>query len=79
MPSPQSQQPTQTAPPMTATPPTTSSTPPSTSGVIIDRPTAARLAAEDPYFARFEQLLANCNNLLFGTATITLEQFVSSI
>jgi len=75
----QSQQPTQTAPPITASPPTTSSTSPSTSGVIIDRPTAARLAAEDPYFARFEQILENCNNLVFDTATITLEQCATSL
>jgi len=76
-PSPQSQQPAQTAPPVTTQPTTPSS--PSTSGVIIDRPTAARLAAEDPYFARFEQILANCNNLVSGTATITLEQCVTSL
>ena len=78
-PPPMTQQPTQTAPPITASPPTTPSTPPSDSEVIIDRPTAARLAAEDPYFARFEQILENCNNLVFGTATITLEQCVTSL
>jgi hypothetical protein len=77
-PSSQSQQPTQTAPPTTGNPPTTPSSP-STSEVIIDRPTAARLAAEDPYFTRFEQILENCNNLVFGTAPIMLEQYVTSI
>jgi hypothetical protein len=74
-------------PSTTYTPPpptTTASTTPNTtandaSKVIIDRPTAARLAAQDPYFARFEQILANCNNLLFGNATITLEQCASSM
>lgn len=63
-----------------ATPPgTTPPATPSTSGVIIDRQTAAQLAAQDPAFARFEQILANCNNLLFGTATITLEQCATSL
>jgi hypothetical protein len=62
--------------------PLSPTTPPSGSGdtgVIIDRPTAERLAAEDPYFARFEQILENCSNLVFGSATITLEQCVTSI
>jgi hypothetical protein len=42
--------------------------------VIIDRPTAARLAAEDPYFARFEQAFDSCMDLPFGNATITPAQ-----
>jgi hypothetical protein len=51
-------------------------TPPPTNepNVIIDRPTAARLAAEDPYFATFEQVLDSCMDLIFGNATITPAQ-----
>jgi hypothetical protein len=69
-----------TSPLSTTTPPMTTTTTNTTEGkVIIDRPTAARLAAQDPVFARFEQILANCNNLVFGNATITLEQCVTSL
>ena len=59
----------------------TTTTPPQTNEpkVIIDRPTAARLAAEDPYFARFEQVLDSCMDLPLGNATITPAQCQSSM
>ena len=74
----------QALPPTTATTPTIppGTTPPaaqSTTAPIIDRQTAAQLAAQDHAFARFEQILAFCNNLVFSNATITLEQCATSL
>jgi hypothetical protein len=37
------------------------------------------LAAEDPVFARFEQVLDSCSDLPFGNATITPAQCQSSL
>ena len=49
-------------------------------GVIIDRPTAARLAAEDPYFARFEQVLDLCmHGTVSGTVSMTATQCRDSL
>lgn len=64
---------TTTTPP----PPTTTADEPK---VVIDRPTtAARLAAEDLYFARFEQVFDSCMDLPFGSATTTPAQCQSSL
>src|SRR3712207_5386918 len=64
---------------------TTTTPPPTTTAadepkVIIDGPTtAARLAAEDSYFARLEQVFDSCMNLPFRDATITPAQCQSSL
>ena len=57
----------------------TTTTPPPTQEsamtTIIDRPTAARLAAQDPYFASFEAMLKQCNDMaLYGNSSITMQQ-----
>ena len=64
----------------TTTTPTAATTTADEPKVVIDRPTtAARLAAEDPYFARFEQVFDSCMDLPFGNATTTPAQCQSSL
>jgi hypothetical protein len=70
----------QQLPPATTTPTPGAPGTPQDPAVIIDRPTAARLAAEDPYFARFEQVLNMCmEGVLSGAVTMTATQCASSM
>jgi hypothetical protein len=64
----------------TTTTPTAATTTADEPKVVIDRPTtASRLAAKDPYFARFEQVFDSCMDLPFGNATTTPAQCQSSL
>ncbi len=71
--------------PSPAAPPTSTPSPgalgtPQDPAAIIDRPTAERLAAEDPYFAQFEKVVEMCTiGVLSGTVTMTASQCASSM
>jgi hypothetical protein len=63
-----------TTPPSVAAPPSTSTNP-----AIIDNATAEVLAAQDPVFQRFQQIVEQCGNTMLGTASMTPDQCVASM